>query len=42
MLLILEKCFDLQCLHSLIIQCQYPHLDNEIIYNFVTKYYEIK
>jgi hypothetical protein len=42
MLSVLEKCFDIQCLHTMILQYQYPHLDNEIIQNFVTTYYNPK
>jgi len=42
MLSVLEKCFDLQCLHSMILEHQYPHLDKETISNFVTTYHEIK
>jgi hypothetical protein len=38
MLSVLEKCFDLQCLHTMIIQQQYPHLDHDIITNYVTVY----
>jgi hypothetical protein len=38
MLAVLEKCFDIQCLHTMIIQQQYPHLDKETINHFVTAY----
>jgi hypothetical protein len=42
MLSLLEKIFDLNCLHTMILNYQYPHLDTETISNFVFKPYEIK
>jgi hypothetical protein len=38
MLSVLEKCFELQNLHSLILQCQYPHLNTDVITHFVLSY----
>ena len=39
MLLVLEKCFDLQLLHTMILQQQYPHLDSDAIQTFVVSYH---
>jgi hypothetical protein len=38
MLSVLEKCFELRNLHSLILQIQYPHLSNDTITHFVVTY----
>jgi hypothetical protein len=42
MLTLLEKSFELQCLHTLILKQQYPHLDNETISNFVINVFNPK
>lgn len=38
MLAVLEKCFDVQCIHTMFLQKEYPHLDYDTIEKYVNAF----